>query len=92
MRVSQSSISQKNHNAAKLTRFPVHRDPEQPGEGDQAAAAHHVGHLPPEERRRHPQEDQDQDRISHHAAHLQAVAGREDLSVIKRVSTDRGEH
>ena len=67
--------SQSNQN------FPVHRDPEQPGEGDQAAAAHHVGHLPPEERRRHPQEDQDQDRISHHAAHLQAVAGREDLSV-----------
>ena len=34
----------------------VYRDPEQPGEADQAAAAHPPSHLPPQERGRDHQE------------------------------------
>ena len=62
----------------------VHRNAEQPGEIHQAAVAHHVGNVPTAQRGRDAEEEQDEDGVSDDAAHLQAVARREDVPVIGR--------
>lgn len=63
--------------------FTVRGDPQQPGEVDQAAVAHHAGHLPAQERRRHVTPQQGHGRVPHHPAHLQALARRKDLPVME---------
>lgn len=60
----------------------VHRDAEQPGEIHQTAVAHHVGDVPAAKRGRDVEEEQDEDGVPDDAAHLQAVARREDVPVI----------
>jgi hypothetical protein len=67
-----------------LAPISVHCDPEQLGEVHQAAAADHDSDVPVAERGRDDEEDQDQDRVPVHAAHLQAVARREDFPVGRR--------
>ena len=63
--------------------FLVRGHPEQPGEVDQAAAAHHAGDLPAQERRRHVTPQQGHGRVPDHAAHLQTLARRKNLPVKK---------
>ena len=59
----------------------VRRDPEQLGEVDQASAADHVGHVPAAEHGRDVATEQGNGRIPDDAAHISAVARREDVPV-----------